>query len=477
MSTVRSIIWFRQDLRIEDNPALEAAILAGPVLPIYILDDNSAGCWKMGAASRWWLHHSLTKLNDRLNGNLSVFKGEPCAILKRLTKENNIQKVFWNRCYEPWRTARDAILKKDLEGTGLEVKSFNGSLLWEPWDILKADDTPYKVFTPFYKRAVATDFSQASPQNYLAKLKTITYLQSENKINSLGLLPENNWHDSLSKKWCPGEIGGKHVLEEFLKNRITNYKSGRDYPALNAVSRISPHLHFGELSARKIWEELKTSALHPKIDSQIEHFQRELVWREFSYSLLFHFPSITEKNMNEKFNLFPWKKNKDLLTKWQRGQTGFPLIDAGMRELWQTGYMHNRVRMIVASFLVKNLLIHWKDGAQWFWDCLVDADLASNTCSWQWVAGCGVDAAPYFRIFNPVTQSLKFDAHADYIKTYVPELENCPIKFIHDPSSAPDDSLEDVGIKLGADYPRAIVDLKLTRAKALEAYKNMRQEM
>ncbi|MDG2141485.1 MAG: deoxyribodipyrimidine photo-lyase [Gammaproteobacteria bacterium] len=477
MNTSRSIIWFRQDLRVEDNPALEAAILAGAILPIYILDDNSAGSWKMGAASRWWLHHSLTKLNERLNGKLYVFRGEACKILKRLTRENKIQKVFWNRCYEPWRTARDEIIKKDLEGIGLEVKSFNGSLLWEPWDILKADDTPYKVFTPFYKRALTSSLSQAIPQNYLAKLETIAYLQSENKINSLELLPKNNWHDSLSNNWCPGEIGGQRALQEFLRNRIPNYKSGRDYPALNAVSRISPHLHFGELSAKQIWKELKTNALHPKIDSQIEHFQRELVWREFSYSLLFHFPSITEKNMNEKFNLFPWEKNEDLLTKWQRGQTGFPLIDAGMRELWQTGYMHNRVRMIVASFLVKNLLIHWKEGARWFWDCLVDADLASNTCSWQWVAGCGVDAAPYFRIFNPVTQSLKFDANADYIKTYVPELENCPTKFIHNPSSAPDASLKDVGIKLGTDYPRTIVDLKLTRTKALEAYKNMRQEM
>ena len=474
MNTVNSIVWFRQDLRLEDNPALEAAISIGSVLPVYILDDKSADEWKMGSVSRWWLHHSLTALNQSLNGELHVFKGNPCEILKRLIKEKNIQKLFWNRCYEPWRITRDKLLKHDIEELGIDIKSFNGSLLWEPWDVAKSDGTPYKVFTPFYKKSSAMMPLHNLKSNNLASLKLISCAQTNNKINHLELLPKYNWHDSIEKKWLPGETGSHQALRKFLMKNIEQYKVGRDYPALNAVSRISPHLHFGELSPKRVWSEVLEASQNRKIESQVEHFQRELAWREFSYSLLYHFPSLTTRNLNQRFDIFPWKKNPDSLEKWQRGQTGFPLIDAGMRELWQTGYMHNRVRMIVASFLVKNLLIHWETGAHWFWDCLVDADLAANSCSWQWVAGCGADAAPYFRIFNPVIQSQKFDADADYIKTYVPELKNCPAKYIHDPSSAPKDKLKNIGIKLGIDYPKAIVDLKLTRKESLDAYKKMR---
>lgn len=470
-----TLVWFRQDLRRQDNPALNAAIAAGHVLPIFILDDINAREFKAGAASRWWLHHSLQQLNDALDKKLWLFQGEPQAIIEQLVKEYGISSIYWNRCYEPWRLNRDKRIKAQLEKTGVSVHSFNASLLWEPWTIRKPDDTPYKVFTPFYKKCLQQHTEIRPLGININDLKLLPCLQKKDKIESLNLLPAFNWYKPMEKIWSPGETGAQESLVTFIQSGIENYKTGRDFPSLNSVSRLSPHLHFGEISPRQILANIvqATQGLH--IDDQIEHFQKELAWRDFSYSLLYHYPDIARQNMNRSFDQFPWMNNADLLGKWQKGLTGYPIIDAGMRELWNTGYMHNRVRMVVGSFLVKNLGIPWQRGAEWFWDCLLDADLANNSCSWQWVAGCGTDAAPYFRIFNPVTQSQKFDAKGEYIRTHLPELRSCPDKFIHDPGSASESELVQHGIRLGIDYPYPVVDLKDSREAALNAYKSLRE--
>jgi len=467
-----AIIWFRQDLRLHDNPALLAAAQHGRVFPVYILDDESAQEWQMGAASRWWLHHSLQKLDRSLGGKLWLLKGNASELLPQLAKDHGATLVTWNRCYEPWRIARDSQLKTNLRQSGVNVQSSNGSLLFEPGSLVKSDGTPYKVFTPFYRQALVrgldTDCVRSGEALQLAECK-----QAPSKLADLQLLPSINWYDGLRENWVPGEAGAQETLQKFLDGGIGNYRQGRDFPALKNVSRLSPYLHFGEISPRQTLASVLQHAQHVGNETEAEHFVRELIWREFSYSLLFFFPNLTHENLKSRFDQFPWASDKTLLRAWQQGRTGYPLVDAGMRELWQTGYMHNRVRMIVASFLIKNLMIHWAEGARWFWDCLVDADLASNSCSWQWVAGSGMDAAPYFRIFNPVTQSLKFDASGDYIKQFVPELAALPSKYLHDPGSAPAAELARAGITLGDNYPHPIVDLRETRERALSAYKQL----
>lgn len=470
----KSLLWLRQDLRLRDNPALVAAARSGTVLPVYILDNSNAGDWAMGAASRWWLHHSLTALDAALDGRLWVFAGDAKQILPRLCSEQNISQVFWNRCYEPWRVQRDKAVKQKLVDGGIEAHSHKGSLLWEPWEALKDDGTPYRVFTPYYRNAVANLTPVSTVQRKPADLSLADCPQGPDKIDALGLMPSIHWYGGMDKAWEPGEEGAHKRLKTFLANGLGSYKTGRDFPARRSVSRLSPHLHFGEISPRQLWHAAQRQGSESGDENQSEHFQRELAWREFSHALLYHFPELTEQNMNRQFDAFPWQRQERLLTSWQKGETGYPLVDAGMRELWTTGYMHNRVRMVVGSFLVKNLLHHWLDGARWFWDCLVDADLANNTCSWQWVAGCGADAAPYFRIFNPVTQSQKFDPGADYIREFVPELKNVPDKYIHDIASAPQQELEAAGVRLGKSYPAPIVDLRESRQAALDAYQRIK---
>lgn len=464
------IHWFRQDLRLTDNPALAAAAEEGEVLPIYILDDDNADDYKAGAASRWWLHHSLTALNDSLDGKLQVYQGDPQKILPELLERTEAGAIYWNRCYEPWRIQRDKEIKKKLQDNDIEVQSFNGSLLWEPWKILKSDYTPYRVFTPFYRKGC---LKAEPPREPLAKPKSLKLAEdTDNKtsIDDLKLLPKIRWDEQLEPHWTIGEKGAYQRMEKFFEEGIDHYKKGRDFPAKPYVSRLSPHLHFGEISPNQIWYAVNALGENDNID----HFCSELGWREFSYSLLYHFPDITHKNLQEKFDAFPWKEDKKALKRWQQGQTGYPIVDAGMRELWQTGFMHNRVRMIVGSFLVKNLLLHWHHGEHWFWDCLVDADLANNSASWQWIAGCGADAAPYFRIFNPVTQGKKFDPDGEYVRHYVPELKDLPDANLFSPWEAPAKVLKDAGIKLGEDYPEPIVDLKESRQRALEAFQSLK---
>jgi deoxyribodipyrimidine photo-lyase len=471
-----AILWFRQDLRLSDNPALVAACKQGRVLPVYIHDTVNAGDWQPGEASRWWLHQSLAALNRSLNDKLWLFAGDPREIIPRLMHSHGATTIYWNRCYEPWQTTRDKELKASLEDAGFDVCSHNGALLWEPWENLKNDGTPYKVFTPFYRNAIQRLPQISSPLPAVKKLDLVECEQGSDRLDHLQLLPSVKWYSSLSGYWQPGESGAESRLHAFLKEGLQNYKNGRDYPSLQAVSRISPHLHFGEVSPRQLWHAAGLAGFESGSEEQSAYFQRELAWREFSISLLYHFPDLTRRNMNQQFDAFPWRHEAALLQAWQRGKTGYPLVDAGMRELWQTGYMHNRVRMVVGSFLVKNLRHHWLDGARWFWDCLLDADLANNTCSWQWVAGCGADAAPYFRIFNPVTQSRKFDACADYIREFVPELSKLPDKYIHEPSSAPADVLEAAGVSLGQNYPSPLVDLKTSREEALNAYRTLKEQ-
>ena len=472
-SNPKAIIWFRQDLRLRDNPALTYAASVGEVLPIYILDEKNNSNFPLGRASRWWLNHSLRSLDKSLNGALCTFRGDPIKILKELVSTYQIENVFWNRSYEPWQVERDTAIKRKLQIMGIKVESFNGSMLHEPWEVLKPNGHPYKVFTPFYKQHRIKTIPQTDTVNR-GHLRFFIPNQHNTDLKSLNLIVENDWSKNMMSEWTPGEEGGKKALKLFLSQGLYQYKLGRDFPERNAVSKLSPHLHFGELSPIRAWNEVNNYATSENLETQAEHFYRELVWREFSCSLLYYFPELTVKNINKRFNAFPWQKSSELLSRWQDGETGYPLIDAGMRQLSRTGYMHNRVRMITASFLVKNLLIDWRIGAEWFWDSLVDADLANNYCSWQWVAGSGVDAAPYFRIFNPVTQSKKFDSEAKYIKNWVPELVPCPNKYIHDPSSAPSKDLQQQGIKLDKDYPSAIVELKTTREAALNAYKSLK---
>jgi len=465
-----NIVWFRQDLRLSDNHALSEAAQAGSILPIYILDDVNAGEHKMGAASRVWLHHALSDLTQQLNGYLQVFTGDAEKIFKQLCQQYPVEAVYWNRCYEPWRIQRDKHIKQILKSLDIAAHSF-ASLLWEPWTVLKKDATHYQVFTPYFQKGC---LMAAAPKRPIAKPDSIHYVEqtvSDLSIEQLGLLPEKTWYHSMMQYWSANEAAAYKLLTDFIEEALAGYKQGRDFPAKPAVTRLSPYLHFGQISPNQIWYALERL----EEDSNAFALKRQLAWREFAHSLLYHLPHLPEKNIKAKFDNFAWNEDADsaLLTAWQRGQTGYPIVDAGMRELWQTGSIHNRVRMIIASFLVKNLLIDWRLGQAWFWDTLVDADLANNSMGWQWVAGCGVDAAPYFRIFNPILQGEKFDKHGDYTRQFVPELAHLPDKYLFKPWQAPADVLVQAGIELGKDYPMPIVDLKESREQALLNYKQL----
>ncbi|MFP4312736.1 MAG: cryptochrome/photolyase family protein [Alphaproteobacteria bacterium] len=474
MTQKTALIWFRQDLRLHDNPALHHAVENEyKIIPLFILDDENAGPWKRGGASRWWLHQSLQSLNNSLEGNLVFRKGKADEIIPELVKEHEIKAVFWNRCYEPWRISRDQNIKTQLKESRIECDTFNGSLLWEPWEIKKDDGTPYKVFTPFYKKGC---LNAAPPLEPLPKPDNISFADFRPRydVSDLDLLPAIQWYRKMKPHWEISESGAHERLHHFLENGLSGYKEDRNRPDKDNTSMLSPYLHHGEISVREIWHQARAKGMDCAPEKDVEHFCSELGWREFSHSLLYYNPEITDKPIQAKFEAFPWDKNDAYLERWQKGQTGIPIVDAGMRQLWQTGWMHNRVRMIVGSFLIKNMLIHWQEGHKWFWDCLVDADYANNGASWQWVAGCGADAAPYFRIFNPVTQGEKFDPDGAYIRQYVPELKELPTKYLYAPWEAPPLVLKEAGITLGKDYPEAVVDLKASRNRALEAFQSLK---
>lgn len=457
---MKTLFWFRQDLRLSDNQGFFEAAKNGPLIPIFILNSQDDS---LGEANRVWLHHSLESLNASLNGKLAVFKGSPIEIIKQLIKKHHIQAIYWNCRYEPRQIQEDAQIKKELEKE-LKVLSYNSFLLWEPCEILKSDGTPYKVFSPYYKKGC---LSTSTPRSPLPPPSKIDLIPTQNLgIDSLNLIPKVRWDKNVLKHWEIGETKAKEKLQKFEKKGLPFYKKDRDFPAKAAVSRLSPHLHFGEISPHQIWSAINAK----KLDSNRNSFLSELGWREFSYYLLYHFPNIATKNFQSKFDRFPWKWESPHLKRWQNGTTGYPFVDAGMRELQQTGYMHNRMRMVVGSFLVKNLLLHWKLGQEWFGNYLFDADLASNSASWQWVAGSGADPAPYFRIFNPVTQGEKFDPHGEYTRHYVPELKNIPDKYLFCPWVASQKVLEESKVVLGKTYPHPIVDLKQSREEALQAF-------
>jgi deoxyribodipyrimidine photo-lyase len=471
MADRKNIFWFKQDLRISDNPGLFEAAQHGSVLPVYILNEDEAQTLKMGSASKWWLHHSLDKLNKSLNNKLNIYIGNPRDIISRIIRENNIDAVYWNRRYEPGHIREDTNIKAFLRGANIECNSFNGSLLWEPWEILKKDKAPYKIYTRFYQDGC---LKATRPRIPLPKPKKLTLLQdhsNKNTLDTLNLLPHKDWYKKFESYWNIGEEEAQRKLRTFLDNGLPGYKENRNYPSKLGISRLSPHLHFGEISPNQVWHSTQARAAIDLGSLDADCFLSELGWREFSYYLLYHFPELPGKNFQNKFDAFPWEHNDFLIERWKKGQTGYPIVDAGMRELWQTGFMHNRVRMITASFLVKNLLVDWRQGAEWFWDCLLDADLANNSASWQWVAGSGVDAAPYFRIFNPVTQGEKFDPNGDYTRHFIPELSKLPNQFLFKPWEAPDQLLKACGVILGETYPKPIADLRNSRDRALQAYR------
>ena len=474
MASPISLHWFRQDLRLSDNPSLQAAIADGQTLAVYILDDENAGEDRMGASSRVWLHHSLTALNTDLDGKLCILRGDAKTVLADLCAALDIKSVHWNRCYEPWRIARDKAIKEQLKATGLSVTSHNASLLWEPWDVAKDDGTPYKVFTPFYRRGCA---AAAAPRFPLPQpdLNQVTSWDGSLPIAALDLLPTQGWDQSMMTGWPVGEAGAQARFQAFLQDGLQGYKDGRNFPSLPNVSRLSPHLHWGEISPHQIWHATRDQFAGDGLSGDADNFLSEIGWREFSYSLLYHNPGLRRVNLQSKFDAFPWEDNPTALRAWQQGKTGYPIVDAAMRQLYQTGYMHNRLRMVVGSFLVKNLRLHWHHGEAWFWDCLVDADHASNSASWQWIAGCGADAAPYFRVFNPVTQGTKFDGDGSFTRHYVPELAGMPDKYLFNPWDAPTEVRRQAGVTLGMSYPHPIVDVKLSRLAALDAFASLKQ--
>lgn len=480
MTKQLTIVWFRQDLRLTDNPALTAAVANGQIIPVFIADDTAPKSALLGGASQWWLHNSLLSLNKSLNNQLVIKAGNPLSVLKALITEYDATHVVWNRIYEPWQIKRDAAIKTELKQQGISVGSFNGSLLWEPMSVLKKDETPYKVFTPYYRKGCLTRQSPrlplAKPENFSIHVNAQFTLDA---LNSLALLPNIKWYKEFENMWQPGELGAANRLNRFIDEAATQYQNDRNLPAVKGTSLLSPHLHFGEVSPNQAWYAIIGAFENAFENKDLDVYLSELGWREFSYYLLFHFPELPTKNFNAKFDYFPWRKSEADLRAWQSGNTGIPIVDAGMRELYKTGYMHNRVRMVVGSFLVKNLLIDWRDGERWFWDTLLDADMASNSSGWQWVAGSGADASPFFRIFNPILQGEKFDKDGTYVKRYCPELSRLPNKFIHKPWEAPVEILRACGVELGNTYPKPIVDLKATRTRALDAFsrtKAMAQE-
>jgi len=477
-----TLLWFSRDLRLTDNPALHAAVArGGEIVPVFLLDDNDAGEWAPGGASRWWLHGSLAALDGSLakRGNKLVLRrGNAEHVIEKLVEETGADAVYWNRRYEPWAIARGERLKTNLKNRGIEARSFNSALIREPWTVATQKGEPYRVFTPFWKSLRMTGVSGSA----IAPPKRITAPKAfpvSEPLSSWSLRPTTpDWASVMRGMWTPGEAGALKRLQDFSADAASDYREKRNIPGVAGTSRLSAHLHFGEIGPRQVWRSITTQAIastgQPML-AGVETYLSEIAWREFSYHLLFHFPTLPSTPLRAEFGNFPWVDDAKSLRAWQRGLTGYPIVDAGMRELWATGWMHNRIRMIVASFLIKDLLVDWRLGEKWFWDTLVDADLASNSASWQWVAGCGADAAPYFRVFNPSLQGAKFDPDGDYVRRWIPEIAKLPVSLIHAPWEARPIELSDAGVRLGQNYPAPIVDHGVARQRALEAFKRLRK--
>ncbi len=488
-----AIVWFRRDLRLTDNAALaHACQTAERVVPLYIHAPEEEAPWQPGAAACWWLHHSLSALDDALReqgSRLVICAGRSAEVLKEVAREVGAGLVCWNRLYEPAVRDRDAKVQKVLSHAGIRTHMHRGALLREPEEARKEDGTPYRVFTPFsrqYFPAGTGGILQMDPapqdehKGSFPRLPTLPCTLRSRPLQELGLLPTIPWHRQFSDHWCPGEAGAGKRLTDFLAQGVFGYGRNRNLPAIDGVSSLSPHLHFGEISPRQIW-----SALHRMIDrvsheemrpviDRVQPFLRQLVWRDFAHCILYEYPHTPTEPFDHRYQAFPWEENPALLRAWQLGQTGVPLVDAGMRQLWATGWMHNRVRMVVATMLSKHGLVHWLEGARWFWDTLVDADLANNTMGWQWTVGCGVDAVPYFRILNPVRQGKRFDPDGQYVRTWVPELSCLPTCYLHEPWRAPPVIAQQAGALPGIDYPLPVVDLAAARLESLQRHRELR---
>ena len=472
-----SLVWFRLDLRLADNPALSAAIQRGAVVPVFIHAPDEEAPWSPGGASLWWQHQSLAAFDSSLReigSQLVIRRGSSLETLLALIKETGATAVFWNRRYEPAVTARDTQIKTTLREAGLQVESFNGALLHEPWTIQNQSKKPFQVFTPFWKHCL-TKPDPAEPLPAAKRLPAPERWPKSLALAELELEPKIKWAEGMRAAWQPGEAGAGKMLKQFLASAFVDYTDKRNRPDLRGTSRLSPHLHFGEISPCQVWHGVRQYAEKNGIATwRTSQYLTEVGWREFAHHLLHHFPHTPTEPLREDFKRFPWRKDAAFLKAWQRGTTGYPIVDAGMRELWTTGWMHNRVRMIVASFLVKDLLLSWREGAAWFWDTLVDADLAQNTLGWQWTAGCGADAAPYFRVFNPLSQGEKFDPRGDYVRKWCPELARLPDEWLHQPDKAPPQVLARAGVELGRNYPAPIVSHAIAREVALEAFAKLK---
>ena len=472
MSQGPAVVWFRQDLRLADNPALRAAVdRRRGVVPVYIWAPDEEGDWPPGGAAKVWLHQSLGSLQrdlDALGSRLLVLRGPTLATLRRVIRATGASAVYWNRRYEPAVIARDTQVKQALHDDGLEVESFNGSLLWEPWTVKTRAGDPYQVFTPFWK-TVSQMPEPGRPLDAPTALQLPDGVPDDDGLEALDLLPKIDWHTGIVEAWAFGEAGAHDRLGRFLDHGLADYDTMRNRPDADGSSRLSPYLHHGELSPRQVWHAVRhriRSGAGEALRKSAWSYLREIAWREFAYHLLYHFPHTPTKPLREEFGRFPWASDDEAVGRWQRGRTGYPIVDAGLRQLWQTGWMHNRVRMIAGSFLVKDLRVSWLEGARWFWDTLVDADLANNTLGWQWVGGCGADAAPYFRVFNPVLQGRKFDPEGQYVRAYVPEVASLDAGVIHEPWEA--------GVPPQG-YVERLVDHHEARDAALAAYEKVKR--
>jgi deoxyribodipyrimidine photo-lyase len=474
-----ALIWFRQDLRLADNPALLAAVeRGGPIVPVYIWAPEDEGEWPPGAASRWWLHHALTDLDADLRkfgSRLIIRTGHTVDTLLSVVRETKAEAVFWNHRYEPVAIQIEREVEAALSRLNVAAGTFHGSLLFDPRQTLNRQGAAFQVFTPYWKHCLSRpepDPPKAAPSRLSHPSRWPTSL----KPVGLNLLPKIKWADGLAEAWTPGEQAATIRLTGFIRDALADYATGRDRPERVGTSRLSPYLHWGHISPRQVWHTVRRAARRrsPKFAGQAAAFLRQIGWREFAHHLLVHFPHTAEEPLRPAFARFPWVGRGEDLRAWQQGRTGYPLVDAGMRELWRTGWMHNRVRMVVASFLAKHLLVPWQEGSRWFWDTLVDADLANNTFGWQWCAGCGADAAPYFRIFNPVLQGQKFDPEGNYVRRWIPELSGLSEKRIHEPWAAKAADLSECCIRLGRDYPEPIVNHAEARKRALAAYQRVK---
>lgn len=476
LATRPAILLFRNDLRLSDHAALTAACAGGrPVICLYVNDPAPAD--PMGGAQRWWLHHSLSALSDQIaakGGQLVLRTGATLDVLRQLIVETGVDQIHWSRRYTPNSIAADTALKAELKEQGVIAESHAGRYLFEPWQVMTKTGTPFRVFTPFWRASLTRLGCLRPPLPVPDMTHVLSGLASET-LSDWGLLPSSPiWSTGFDPLWAPGEAGAFARLDQFLTDRAQGYAEGRDFPARMNVSNLSPHLQMGEITPNQILASLRRAEFEGGVGERDgAKFLAELGWREFSAYLLFHNPTLPDEEFQSKFAPFPWREAPDELAAWQRGQTGYPIVDAGMRELWQTGTMHNRVRMITASFLVKHLRIDWRAGRDWFCDTLLDADVASNAASWQWVAGCGADAAPYFRIFNPITQAGKFDPDGHYIRQWVPELAGLPTRHLGAPWQAPEQMLQAAGVTLGDTYPHPIVDHKLAREAALATFADL----